>query len=213
MTASLALIADRAPPLRRRIERAGMTAERPDDPASEAGPGELLMRVVEHRDRAAFKALFLMLGPRVKTYLLRLGVSAAQADELTQETFLAVWRRANQYRPERGGAAAWIFTIARNLRIDAVRRERSAMGYALAVVEPEPHPSPESEHAVAERESRLREAVKSLPQDQIEVIQLSFFADKAHAEIARDLSLPLGTVKSRLRLAVQKLRAALGDLA
>lgn len=178
-----------------------------DDPAA------LLLRVVRARDRAAFRALFLALAPKVKTYLIRQGVAPAQADELAQETFLAVWKRADQYRPERGSATGWIFTIARNLRIDALRRERSAMAYDLAVVEPEGPASPEAETALVQREARLREAVRTLPRDQVEVIELSFFADKPHAEIARDLALPLGTVKSRLRLAVIKLRAALGDLA
>lgn len=176
-------------------------------------PAVLLLRVVRGRDREAFRALFLTLAPRVKTYLIRQGASPALADELAQETFLAVWRRADQYRPERGSAAAWIFTIARNLRIDAIRRERSAMAYGLAVIEPEGPLTPESESQTLEREARLREAVRALPRDQVQVIELSFFADKPHAEIARDLALPLGTVKSRLRLAVAKLRAALGDLA
>lgn len=176
-------------------------------------PAVLLLRVVRARDREAFRALFLALAPRVKTYLMRMGVPAPQADELAQETFLAVWKRADQYRPERGSAAGWIFAIARNLRIDALRRERAAMAYDLAVVEPEGPATPETETSMVERQARLREAVRALPRDQVEVIELSFFEDKPHAEIARDLSLPLGTVKSRLRLAVIKLRAVLGDLA
>lgn len=176
-------------------------------------PAALLLRVVGTRDREAFKALFLALAPRVKTYLIRMGAAPALAEELAQETFLAVWRRADQYRPDRGSAAGWIFTIARNLRIDAIRRDRSAMAYDLAVVEPETPVTPEAEWSTLEREGRLREAVRALPKDQVQVIELSFFADKAHAEIARDLALPLGTVKSRLRLAVAKLRVALGDLA
>lgn len=206
MTGALALALDMPMPAGRR----GMderVRQAKDDPAV------LLLRVVRARDREAFRALFLALAPRVKTYLIRLGVAPSQADELAQETFLAVWKRADQYRPERGTAAGWIFTIARNLRIDALRRERAAMGYDLAVVEPEGPASPETETVMVERQARLREAVRALPRDQVEVIELSFFADKPHAEIARDLSLPLGTVKSRLRLAVIKLRAALGDLA
>jgi RNA polymerase sigma-70 factor (ECF subfamily) len=206
MTGALALALDMPMP----AGRSGMDEHvriAADDPAV------LLLRVVRTRDREAFRALFLALAPRVKTYLIRLGVPPPQADELAQETFLAIWKRADQYRPERGSAAGWIFTIARNLRIDALRRERAAMAYDLAVVEPEGPATPEAETALVERQARLREAVRALPRDQIEVIELSFFADKPHAEIARDLSLPLGTVKSRLRLAVIKLRAVLGDLA
>lgn len=185
-------------------------ADRAQDAAEAAA---LMARIVGARDREAFRALFLFFGPRVKTYLLRRGASAATADELAQETLLTVWRKADYYRAERAPVGAWIFTIARNLQIDAVRRERAALAYDLLVVEPEPQTTPERERDVAEREARLRDAIRSLPTQQIEVIQLSFFSDKAHAEIARDLALPLGTVKSRLRLAVAKLRAALGDLA
>lgn len=206
MTPALAIAVDMPMPAGQR----GMA----DDPESEAvDPAVLLLRVTRERDRQAFRALFLALAPKVKTYLVRQGVSPAQADELTQETFLAVWRRADQYHPERGSAAGWIFAIARNLRIDALRRERSAIAYDLKVIEPEGPASPEAEASVVEREARLREAVDALPREQIEVIRLSFFADKPHAEIARDLALPLGTVKSRLRLAVARLRSALGDLA
>jgi RNA polymerase sigma-70 factor (ECF subfamily) len=110
--------------------------------------------------------------------------------------------------------AAWLFTIARNLRIDAIRKEQSAMAYVLATPPAEiTEASPQDHSETHEREERLREAVRVLPPEQMEVVRLSFFFDKPHAEIARELSLPLGTVKSRLRLAVARLRAVLGDLA
>jgi RNA polymerase sigma-70 factor (ECF subfamily) len=171
-------------------------------------------RIVEDRDREAFKTLFLSFAPKVKTYLLRHGATPSQAEELAQEALLTVWRKADYYDPARASVAAWLFTIARNLRIDAIRKEQSALAYVLAtpVIE-HAGATPEDDSATSEREARLREAVRILPADQMEVIRLSFFFDKPHAEIARDLSLPLGTVKSRLRLAVARLRAVLGDLA
>jgi RNA polymerase sigma-70 factor (ECF subfamily) len=180
----------------------------------ELDAADCMARIVGTRDRAAFKLLFLAYAPKVKTYLIRHGAAAPQAEELAQEALLTLWRKADYYDPQRASVAAWLFTIARNLRIDAIRKEQSAIAYALAVpaVE-ETHHSPEDDSEAAEREVRIREAVRVLPPEQMEVIRLSFFFDKPHAEIARELSLPLGTVKSRLRLAVARLKAGLGDLA
>ena len=173
-----------------------------------------LARIVERRDREAFRTLFLAFAPKVKTYLVRHGASAAQAEELAQEVLLTVWRKADYYDPARASVAAWVFTIARNLRIDAIRKEQSAMAYVLAAPPIETvDASPEDHSETHEREERLRQAVHVLPAEQMEVVRLSYFFDKPHAEIARELSLPLGTVKSRLRLAVVRLRAVLGDLA
>ena len=184
------------------------------EPPPEDEAAACMARIVATRDREAFKTLFLTFAPKVKGYLLRHGAGSVQAEELAQETMLTVWRKAEQYDAARAPVSAWIFTIARNLRIDVLRKERSALTYALCAPPAEEEPaSPEIESQLVEREVRLREAVQGLPADQMEVVRLSFFSDKPHGEIARDLSLPLGTVKSRLRLAVARLRKALGDLA
>jgi len=174
-----------------------------------------MARIVAHRDREAFKTLFLAYAPKLKTYLIRHGAPAAQAEELAQEAMLTVWRKADYYDARRASVAAWLFTIARNLRIDALRKERSHLAYELAAPgeAPEAPPSQADQHEAAEREARVRDAVRILPPDQLEVVRLSFFFDKPHAEIAQMLSLPLGTVKSRLRLAAVRLRGVLGDLA
>ena len=175
--------------------------------------GQLMLRIAQAQDKAAFKALFLELAPKVKAYLMRHGAAAAQAEDLAQEALLTVWRKAAYFDPKKASVSAWVFTIARNLRIDALRRERSAVAYAVAVIEPEESPpTPEAESQIAEREVRLREAIETLPREQLEVIRLSFYSDKPHAEIASELSLPLGTVKSRLRLALARLRGMVGDL-
>ena len=190
-----------------------MSSTEPSPPAQDEAAA-CMARIVASRDREAFKTLFLAFAPKVKGYLVRHGAGAVQAEELAQETMLTVWRKAEQYDAARAPVSAWVFTIARNLRIDVLRKEQSALTYALCA--PDDHespPSPEDESELVEREVRLREAVRDLPADQMEVIRLSFFSDKPHAEIARELSLPLGTVKSRLRLAVARLRKALGDLA
>jgi RNA polymerase sigma-70 factor (ECF subfamily) len=170
----------------------------------------LLLRVAGTRDRAAFAALFSHFAPRVKAYLQRLGTPPAQAEDLAQEALLNLWRKAHLFDPAKASAATWLFTIARNLRIDAIRRERRPE------LEPEDF-SPESlagadgALALAEDETRLRAALKDLPPDQIQVVELSFFADKPHSQIAAQLGIPLGTVKSRLRLAMARLKRALGE--
>lgn len=174
--------------------------------------GALLGAIAARGDREAFATLFGHFAPRVKGYLLRLGLPDAQAEELAQETMLTVWRRAEQFDPATNGAAAWIFTIARNLRVDAVRRHRLAPRLELMAEEP---PPPLAADAVAEsvqHTQRVRDALATLPPEQAEVIRLSFFDDRPHAEIERTLGIPLGTVKSRLRLAMTRLRALLDDI-
>ena len=170
----------------------------------------LLARVAATRDRAAFAALFDHFAPRVKSYLLRLGASPALAEDLAQEALLSLWRKAHLFDPAKASAATWLFTIARNLRIDAIRREKR----------PELNPEdfmPEADAAADVRmvqaydEDRLRLALKELPADQIQVVELSFFADKPHSQIAAELDIPLGTVKSRLRLAMARLKRGMGD--
>ena len=175
---------------------------------------ELVVRIARSRDRVAFRELFVAFAPRVKTYLIRRGASVEKAEELAQETLLTVWRKASYFDPARASASAWLFTIARNLRIDGLRRENSAVAYALkADLDDIEDRTPETESQIAERQNRVRAAIADLPPEQLEVVQLSFFQDKPHAEIASELALPLGTVKSRLRLALAKLRGLVGDLA
>jgi RNA polymerase sigma-70 factor (ECF subfamily) len=145
----------------------------------------------------------------------RSGASEQGADELAQETLLAVWSKAALFDPGSVGATAWIFTIARNLRIDTLRREkRTGMGYTVEI-DAEFHiddgPQPDASLAASQTESRVRDALAALSEDQLRVVELSFFEEKAHAEIAQTLRIPLGTVKSRLRLAMNRLRGLLGD--
>ena len=169
----------------------------------------LILDIAASADRGAFAQLFQHFAPRVKSYLLRLGASPSAAEELAQETLLTVWRKAAQFDPARAGASTWIFTIARNLRIDALRQERPA-----PPPDQEPETAPPADLALfaAERESRVRRALMILSPEQAEIVQLSFFSEEPHSAIAHRLGLPLGTVKSRLRLAMGRLRALLEDL-
>ena len=173
---------------------------------------DLLVSVARDRDRGAFSRLFLHFGPRVKAYLRRLGLSDPEAEEMMQEVMLTVWRRAEQFDPGKAGASTWIFTIARNRRVDALRRGRMP---EIDVDEPllVPHPGPGVEERIdlARFSARLAAAIDDLPADQADLLRRSYFEDKSHGAIAAELGLPLGTVKSRLRLAVGRLRALLGD--
>jgi RNA polymerase sigma-70 factor (ECF subfamily) len=173
----------------------------------------LIAAVAVRRDRAAFAMLFRHFAPRVKTLMLRGGANAAQAEELAQETLLTVWRKADRFDVSRATGAAWIFTIARNLRIDRVRREwRDTPGDGEIPEVADETGGPELALSGTERDARVRAAMTQLSADQTTVIELSFFQEMPHAEIARALGLPLGTVKSRIRLAMSRLRDLLEDL-
>ena len=174
---------------------------------------DLLQRVAERGDAEAFAQLFQTFAPRVKSYMMRQGADAATAEELAQETLLTVWRKASLYSSDKGTAATWIFTIARNLRIDRLRREVPWQGLPEGHDEtPSDEPLPDEQVSEQERQKRIRAALSRLPEDQHEVVQLSFIEGLSHSEIAERLGLPLGTVKSRMRLAYQKVREAAEDL-
>ena len=174
---------------------------------------DLIVAIGARQDRSAFAALFAHFAPRVKAYLVRTGTDSSGADELTQEVMLLVWRKAARYDPAQANAATWIFTIARNLRIDRLRGDKRATQYApLEMAGPEAPERPDDLLNTSERDERVRAALSQLSQEQIRVVQLSFFEGRPHGDIAALLNLPLGTVKSRVRLAMTRLRNLLGDL-
>ena len=197
-------------PLPAARRRRGPPAKAPTVTPDEAAAW--LRAIAQHGDRAAFVALYGRFAPRVKAYLLRLALPPAQAEELTQEAMLAVWRKAAQFDPTTTGAAAWIFTIARNLRVDAARRAALVPPELLPEEDLDPAPPADAQLDDARRADRLRLAMQALPPEQAEVVRLAFFDDRPHGEIERRLGIPLGTVKSRLRLALARLRAQLDSL-
>ncbi len=174
---------------------------------------DLLRNVAERGDAEAFQELFESYVPRVKAYMVRHGADATTAEELAQETLLTVWRKAKLYSGEKGSATTWIFTIARNLRIDRLRREipwqELPSGYAE---EPSTDAPPDEVLSERERGERVKAALAKLPADQHEVVVLAYIEGLSHSEIASRLGLPLGTVKSRMRLAYLKVREAIEDL-
>ena len=170
---------------------------------------ELVRAVGASGDRQAFAVLFKHFAPRVTTYLARGGTPAASAEELAQETMVVLWRKAASFDPARAGVSTWVFTIARNLRIDRHRRGELEIAEAGGVeleAHADPAESPDELLGAVQRERRVRAALRKLAPEQARVLQLSYFADQPHAEIARDLCIPLGTVKSRIRLAMNNLR-------
>lgn len=172
----------------------------------------LLIRVAAE-DRTAFAELYAHYGPRLRTYMRKLGADAVSAEDLTQETMAAVWNKARLFDPARANANTWIFTIARNRRIDLVRRERRPEidGDDLAS-QADIAPSPEQAIIARRDATAIRAALADLPPDQADVIRLSFFEDRPHGAIAASLGVPLGTVKSRLRLALRRFRKALVEV-
>lgn len=174
--------------------------------------GRLIEAVAATRDRDAFARLFEHFAPRLKAYLVRAGAPPGAAEDFAQDAMLTVWRKADLFDPRRASAATWIFTIARNRRLDALRRESRplpAPEMSLALEEPE---QPDALVSEAEEAARLNAAMSELPPEQLDLLRLAFFQGDAHSEIARKLNLPLGTVKSRIRKAMIKLRIALEPL-
>jgi RNA polymerase sigma-70 factor (ECF subfamily) len=166
-------------------------------------------QVAHGRDRQAFALLFGYFGPKLKTFFLRWSLSSVVAEDLVQETMLNVWRKASYFDPERAGVATWVFTIARNIRIDHLRRQRDP-----SILPPDPEGGPqtlEDDLLGAERDERVRHALTALSMEQQTIIRLSYFSEKSQTEIADELGIPLGTVKSRTRLAMNRLRALLED--
>jgi RNA polymerase sigma-70 factor, ECF subfamily len=169
--------------------------------------GDQLKKIAEERDVGAFRSLFQTFWPKVRTMLLRQGADVETAEEIAQETMLAVWRKSHQFSSEKGSEDAWIYGIARNLRIDRVRKQAAWQRYYddYEMIE-RLHAAPASARPVELHRGEMERALASLPREQLEVIQLSFIDGLSQTEIAEKLDIPLGTVKSRIRLGVQKLR-------
>jgi len=173
----------------------------------------LVEDIAARGDRGAFAALFKHFAPRIKGYLIKIGTERGQAEELTQEVMLTVWRKAATFDRTQASVSTWMFTIARNRRIDAVRREkRPEIDLSDPLLVPDEPVSADDRLDAMERDARVARALKSLPKEQADLVHEAFFLAKSHSEIADQTKLPLGTVKSRLRLAFGRLRKALeGD--
>jgi RNA polymerase sigma-70 factor (ECF subfamily) len=189
--------------------------QRPSGQASNVDPAHLAALVAAiglRGDRDAFRELFIALAPAVKSLALRQGADPQMAEELVQDTFLVVWRKARLFSADRGGVTPWVFAIARNQRIDRLRR---AVPWQELTDELESESSgePAADDALAARQIQMRlgAVLNQLPVDQAAVVRLAYLDGLSQSEIAERLGAPLGTVKTRINLAYGKLRAALQD--
>lgn len=180
-----------------------------DQPQSDAARWvEKMILVRDAQDQTAFTELFAHFAPMVKAYLIRSGASRQLAEDCAQEVMATVWRKAALYDPSRASVATWVFTIARNRRIDMIRKERRPEPEELTWG-PEEEPAQEDVVALQQESDILAKAIQSLPEKQRELVEAAYFGDLSHSEIAAETGLPLGTIKSRLRLALDRLRHAM----
>ena len=173
---------------------------------------DLILRVSVGKDRIAFRELFQHFAPRIKGFFQGQGSSPDKADEVVQEAMVNVWRKAHLFDPSKAKASTWIFTIARNSRIDLLRKEnRPEPDYSDPTFYSVDEPRPDEVFEREDEAQKLKATLDGLPAEQQKVLKLAFFEEKAHVEIAEELNLPLGTVKSRIRLAFKRLRSELGE--
>jgi RNA polymerase sigma-70 factor (ECF subfamily) len=171
---------------------------------------DLLIAVGAKHDGQAFAVLFNHFRPRVQSQLVRFGLAPVAAEDVAQDVMETIWSKAHLYDPRKSGATTWVQQIARNRSIDLKRRCRE-----FSVAEEDFHDIPDPAVAnddcldAAQREARVRVALDALPGEQLTLVQLAFFEGLSHSTIARRMNLPLGTVKSRLRLAFVCLRRLL----
>ena len=172
----------------------------------------LLAAVAERRDREAFAELFDYYAPRINGYLQRLGAERTSAEEMAQDVMVTLWRKAELFDATKSSVATWLYRIARNRRIDAARRNR------IDFVDPSDYIFDIADENTADadglldaqsRDDVLRRQMADLPKEQLELVRLAFYEGLSHSEIAERTGLPLGTVKSRIRLAFTRLRRGL----
>lgn len=171
---------------------------------------DCMRRISESGDRRAFGTLFEFFGPRLKTYLMRMGASDAQAEEIVQDVMLTVWRKAGQFDSRQASVSTWIFRIARNRQIDLFRRHaKPELSPDEPMLQPAPEPAPFETLSQSQLEEQVREQLNILPAEQLDLLKAAFYEGLSHSEIAEAFGLPLGTVKSRIRLAFDKLRGVI----
>ncbi|MEM7242837.1 MAG: sigma-70 family RNA polymerase sigma factor [Pseudomonadota bacterium] len=166
---------------------------------------ELLLAVRDAQDKSAFAELFEHFAPRVKSFLMKGGADIGQAEECAQEVMVTVWQKAHLYDPMRATASTWIFTIARNKRIDALRKQNRPEPQDLYWME-DSEPDTAEIVGLQQEADKLAKAVEDLPKKQRDMIKRAFYGELTHQEIAEETGLPLGTIKSRIRWALEKLR-------
>ena len=174
---------------------------------------DLIGKVAEKKDKQAFAEFFSLVAPRIKGYLMKLGSSDIIAEDLLQEVMLTVWRRAETFDRSKAAVSTWLFTIARNKRIDLIRKEvRPELDPEDPMLSRDEEKLADAVYEEKQDSTKILNAIKSLPREQALLINMTFYEDKSHSTIAEELGIPLGTVKSRIRLASSRLKKILaGD--
>jgi RNA polymerase sigma-70 factor (ECF subfamily) len=173
-------------------------------------PETLIALIASQRDRQAYAALFMRFAPKVKAFVMGQGLTAQEAEDLAQDALLNVWRKAEMFDPSKATAATWIYSIARNLRIDLARKAKRVKALPEDLWLSENDKPADDMMADAQSAKSIGHLLNTLPEEQKTILRLSFYEDMSHGDIAKTLSIPLGTVKSRMRLAMTRMRAGIG---
>ena len=180
------------------------------DPTERERLADCIEQIAAVQSRPAFAEIFEYFAPRVKSYLIRLGSDMSNAEEIMQEVMLNVWRKAGQYDRRQASVSTWIFRIARNRRIDTLRRNnKPELDADDPMLRPAEAEQPDITVNRAQLEVKVREVIDTLPEEQLVLLRAAFYEGLSHSEIAKSFGLPLGTVKSRIRLAFMRLRGSL----
>ncbi|WP_418887934.1 sigma-70 family RNA polymerase sigma factor [Maritimibacter dapengensis] len=171
-----------------------------------------MLAIRDNRDKRAFGLLFDHFAPRLKGFVIRAGAPAGQAEDIVQDVMLSVWRKAHLYDPERAQVSSWIYQVARNRQIDIIRKEGRPMPEALKAEAEETEPDAGQVLALEQETDVLRDALDRLNPDQRDMIEKAYLGELTHSDIAEATGLPLGTIKSRIRLGLERLRHELKDL-
>ncbi len=174
-------------------------------------PEMLIARIAGSADRAAYADLFTRFAPKVKAFVMGQGMTAQEAEDLAQDCMLSVWRKAHMFDGSKAAAVTWIYSIARNLRIDAARKAKRVKDLPEDLWYNDADKAADDSLIDAESAGVIGEVLKTLPEEQKVILRLSFYEDLSHGDIAKALSIPLGTVKSRLRLAMMRMKAGFGQ--
>lgn len=196
-------------PVLRKAQRVFDHSVRTADPDLRERHADSMARIARERSREAFAELFSYYAPRLKSFMLRLGAGDSEAEELAQEVMVTVWQKAALYDRHQASVSTWIFRIARNRRIDAQRRRRPELPADDPMLQPPAIETPDDTISRGQMDRAVRERLAELPPDQLILVQAAFYDGLSHSEIAKAFNLPLGTVKSRIRLAFQRLRGEL----
>lgn len=177
---------------------------------SGADAERLMKRISEFRDKTAFQELYRLYAPRLKGFFLKAGCESDVAEEISQETMISVWRKAAMFDPAKAKFSTWLFTVARNKRIDLIRRQnRPQIDETMYLATVEPIEMPDEQVSQIHDRAQVEAILKYLPAEQLHVLKMAFFEEKSHQMIADETGIPLGTIKSRIRLALGRLKTVL----